>query len=417
MLQVRDFGELVQVGRPGGQGRVLRPQSIPAQLGPGPVLVKLYRQVPGVAAAAVLREMVGWSAGLAPEERARLHQLAAWPVGVVCSRLMPVGIAMEDVSRRFEVPFVMPSGRRERILLALEHLLGPDDYLQLRGLPVKLDTTMRARVAGRVSEALGRLHRHGIAASDIAPSNLLVGFGPDGPTVCFIDCDSMAFHGRQALEPVETRDWNLPAEFAERAGARAGDAYKLALAVLRLFVRSHDARKLEPHARHVPAELRELLVRGLGRDPANRPPAGEWQRALDGLLARGDLDRRYPGPVAPPRRVPRSAPVYGSAAGGGRSVRTPGARAARGAGTPAARTQAAGAARTHAPRPAAGPVWLRPAVAMLWVIAGTAALALLLSRLFAAAVPTQTGGGMPAVYQYYPPQNQIHGPEYYGTGR
>jgi len=302
---------------------------------------------------------------------------------------------------------------------ALEHLLGSDDYLQLRGLPVRLDTTMRARVAGRVSEALGRLHRHGIAVSDIAPNNLLVGFGPDGPTVCFIDCDSMVFQGRRALEPVETGDWNLPAAFGERAGARAGDAYKLALAVLRLFARSHDARSLEPHARGVPAELRELLVRGLGRDPANRPPAGEWQRALDGLLVGGDLDRRYPGPVAPLRRVLRPAALRDSAAGDGRAGRTPGARAAWRAGARAPRTQAAPAARTTAPRPAAGPMWLRPAVAVMWLIAGTAVLALLLSRLFAAAVPTQAGSGPPAVYQYSGPQSQIYGPGtgYYGNGR
>ena len=104
---------------------------------------------------------------------------------------------MRDVSARFAAPFVMPSGRRESVLLTLEHLLGTDAYLQMRGLGVRLDTFTRAEVAERICDALAFLHRHAIVASDIAPNNLLVAFGAgDEPEVCFIDCDSMVFHGR-----------------------------------------------------------------------------------------------------------------------------------------------------------------------------------------------------------------------------
>lgn len=391
-IQVRAFGELTPISRPGGQGRVHRPSLIPPELGAGPVVVKLYRRAPSVVAAGVLREMVAWDSGLGREPRERLHRVAAWPLAVVYSGLMPVGIAMEDLSGRFEVPFVMPSGRRERVLLALEHLLGGDDYLRLRGLPLSLDTAMRARVGERFSEALGHLHRHGIVVSDIAPSNVLVGFGPRGPSVCLIDCDSMVFQGRQALEPVETGDWNIPAQFGQAARSRAADAYKLALVVLRLFARSDDARSIEPHERYVPIELRELLVRGLGPELANRPPAGEWQRALGALIARGDLNARYPGPV------PRSRPVAAA------PVAAPPLRVA-----PApARRQSAPAAR---PAPAAGATWLRPAVVVMWLIAGTAVLALILSRLFAAAVPAQNPGSSIAYPQYYVPQSQGLGAE------
>ena len=253
---------------------------------------------------------------------------------------------MRDVSGRFAAPFVMPSGRRERVLLTLEHLLGADDYLQMRGLGVRLDTFTRAEVAERICDALAFLHRHAIVASDIAPNNLLVAFGAgDEPAVCLIDCDSMVFHGRQALTSVQTGDWEIPAVFGEPPSTRAADAYKLGLVVLRLFARSHDARGAGPHSRYVPAELRGLLARALAADAVNRPPAGEWQRALRGLLADGRLNERYPGPAGAAGRRRRVSPrrpagaAVAARSGRGRAVgvatgasRSGGGRRGRGAG-------------------------------------------------------------------------------------
>ena len=226
----------------------------------------------------------------------------------------------------------------------------------------------------------------GIVVSDIAPSNLLVAFGAGGPSVCFIDCDSMVFRGAQALAPVETGDWNMPAAFAEPPRTRAADAYKLGLIVLRLFARSHDARAVEPHLRHVPGELRGLLVRALDAHAANRPPTGEWQLALRQALGRGGLGERYPGPAPRARAATVVLPVAGV------ESRTPLAAVSRSAPASAPR---------HRP---ASPLWLQPAVVVLWVLAGAAVLALILSRLFAAAVPGWESGEAPrapAVYQYY----------------
>lgn len=305
VVGVEEFDELVPLGRPGGQGRVYRPGRTPPSLTAAPVVVKLYRHEPSTAAAGLLAEMIAWSLALDERQSAHLHEVAAWPVAIVTREGRPAGIAMRDVSGRFEVPFVMPSGREQHVLLSLEHLLGSDDYLQLRGLGVRLDTRTRAAVAERIAGALAFLHRHGVVASDIAPNNLLVRFGVAGPDVCFIDCDSMVFHGRQALAPVETADWQIPPEFSEQARTRAADAYKLGLVILRLFARSHDARLLAPWTAHVPAELRRLVARSLSPDAVNRPPAGEWQRTLQHILAQGGLNERYPGPVPVRRAAPR----------------------------------------------------------------------------------------------------------------
>jgi hypothetical protein len=399
-VRLEDLGELVPISRVGGQGRVYRPQFVPASLGPGSLVVKRYRRAPPPGAASVLADMVAWGRSL-PRD-AWLHAITAWPLAVVHAGPQAVGIVMRDVSPRFAVPFVMPSGRRERVLLTLEHLLGADGYLELRGLGVRLDTARRAQVAERVSGGLDLLHRQGIAVSDIAPNNLLVAFSDAGGVgICFIDCDSMAFRGRSALEVVQTGDWDVPASFGESSDTRAADAYKLGLVILRLFARSHDARALAPNLRYVPVELRDLLYRALGDSPMNRPAAGEWQRALRALLADGRLNERYPGPAPVPRiapavpaaePIPPPAPVVRLAPPGPRHVAPPPAVA-----RPAVARAAAVANSTTAA------AWLRRAVVLLWLVAGSAVLLLVLSRLFAAAVPVpDSGAGVTPSYQYNP---------------
>jgi hypothetical protein len=267
---------------------------------------------------------------------------------------------------------------------------------------VRLDTARRAEVAERVSAGLAFLHRHGIAASDIAPNNLLVAF--EGATaVCFIDCDSMALRGRSALPSVQTGDWEVPASFAESPDTRAADAYKLGLVILRLFARSHDTRAPEAHLRHVPVELRDLMYRSLGAAAMNRPTAAEWQRAVSGLLADRTLNQRYPGPAAARPAALRPAALRPAA------LRPAALRPARPAPARPAALRPARARPALMPRasPVAG-LWLRRTVVALWLVAGTAVLLVVLSRLFAAAVPGwDSGGGSPAgagatsSYQYY----------------
>ena len=416
-VRVEDLGELVPVSRVGGQGRVYRPQFAPASLGPDPIVVKLYRRAPPARAGQVLAEMVAWGRALDPEQQAWLHGLTAWPLAVVYSGAVAVGIVMRDVSARFAVPFVMPSGRRERVLLTLEHLLGADGYLELRGLGIRLDTVHRAQVAERVSGGLDFLHRHGIAAGDIAPNNLLVTFaGAGGPAVCFIDCDSMAFRGRSPLESVQTGDWDVPPEFDEPPGTRAADVYKLGLVILRLFARSHDARALAPNLRYVPVELRDLLYRALGDVAVRRPAAGEWQRALRGLLSDRRLNERYPGPAPAPRMVAAAlvVPVTAAAVAPVAPVAPPRPVRLRpvAAVVPAVPAVARAAAAASS---ASAALWLRRTVIVLWIVAGSVVLLLVLSRMFAAAVPTPDSGVTPS-YQSAPGGYYQGGGYYLGGG-
>ena len=400
-VRVEDLGELVPVSRAGGQGRVYRPQFAPASLGDGPVVVKLYRRAPPAGAGAVLADMVAWGRTLAPDERARLHTVTAWPLAVVHAGPRAAGTVMRDVSGRFAVPFAMPSGRRERVLLTLEHLLGADGYLELRGLGVRLGTMRRAQVAERVCAGLAFLHRHGIAASDIAPNNLLVSFR--GATeVCFIDCDSMVFRGRGALVSVQTGDWNVPA--GETAGhprgrrvqARAGHP-----AAVRALARRAGAGA--PSAVCAGRAARSSLpLAGRGR----REPADGGGMAASAARAAGGrwADERYPGPAPAPRLVP--------------AVAEPPAPAARAVAVAVAAAPAPRAPARQAPAPAVAPAagqWLQRSVVVLWILAGSIVLLLVLSRLFAAAVPVpDPGAGSPAgagAGPYY------YSPGYYPGGR
>lgn len=408
-LPLAAFGELAPVSRAGGQGRVFAPSRVPPELGPAPVVVKLYRRPPPAQAAAVLSDMVTWSRALTAEQYGRLHGVAAWPVAVVNGGPTTLGIVMSDLRPRFAVPFWMPSGRQSAVLLSLEHLLGSDAYLQQRGLTVVLDTVTRARVAGRISAALAFLHRHGIVVSDIAPNNVLVAFGPGGPSVSFIDCDSMVFHGRRALAAVQTGDWQIPPGFCEPAHTRAADAYKLGLVILRLFARSHDARALEPHVAHVPRPLRDLVGRSLAASCANRPPAGEWQRALAETLAAGALNERYPGP-RPSQPAPLRSPRHRTSSPGWVGSRStpawvnrgsPPAWATRGSPPVWARRSSppAWASRgspAPATRPARRPPPSRHVAGAMWMVAALIVFALILARLIAAAAPSPDASGFGA---------------------
>jgi hypothetical protein len=401
-LRLEAFGELTAVGRAGGQGRVHRPECSPAELGAEPLVVKLYRRPPAPPVGTILAEMVRWERTLSPDARARLARSAAWPVAVVVSERRVVGIVMRDVTESFAVPFLMPSGRRDPVLLALEHLLGPDGFLRNRGLDVTLDTATRARVAERISGALAFLHQHAIAVGDVAPSNVLVAFRPAGVEVRLIDCDSMVFRGACALAPVETGDWNLPPEFGEASGTRAADAYKLGLVVLRLFARSHDARTIAPHLRQLPAPIRDLLHRALSSDAVNRPPAGEWERALHGLGSDGTLNASHPGPRAapgPPPVAPGPPPAQVTAAGraAGRGAAVGRAAVGRGALGRAAAGGAAAPAAVATGSAARGPaaVWLRRIVILLWLLALALAAGAVISRL-------DRSPGRPAPTTFYP---------------
>ena len=375
-VELGSLGELTPISRTGGQGRVYVPGRVPGPTST-PLVVKLYRRRPAGGAALTLAQMVAWGRSLPREERRRLYRTSPWPLATVGCGGELAGIVMEDLRDRFELPFVMPSGKVARVMLQLEHLLGPDDFLQQRGQPHRLDTRVRVAILERICGAFALLHRHAIVVSDVSPSNLLIRLSTAAPEVALIDCDSMVFHGRQALASVETGDWQMPPAFSEPPLTRAADAYKLGLIILRVLARSSDANELDPHRDHVPAQLHGLLARALSADARNRPPAGEWQLALGQALADGHLLRSHPGPPPPVRAPPVRAIPGAAERATARSAAAP-ERRIRPRGAPAARESYSGR--------------LSPGFTGAWLIAGAVALLLFIHLLQASALSQSAAG-------------------------
>jgi hypothetical protein len=365
----------------GGQGTIyeIDPAVAHAVGWSGPVVAKLYKQrLPSSALQAFL-ERVRWACSLAHDARAELHGAAAWPLMVIEERGLLAGIVMPDERERFDAQMRLPSGSAESVLMNLDHVMSDDAYLERR-FGVACDTRVRATLAERLAAALAVLHMHSIVASDISQANVLVRLA-EPCAVTLIDCDSMTFRGESTLKLVETPDWEIPPEWGELARTRGADAYKLGLAIMRLFARDRFQRDPGPAEPYVPTALHPLLRDALGHRSDLRPSAGRWQAALRDVLGtpltenfpgpppRGGARRgaavwtpgqppvQWPGaPQSPAPAVAQGSPLAGATAGVGPSPAPPGG--------PFPRTTAQAPAATPPPRsPAPGGTGRRPPLA------------------------------------------------------
>jgi hypothetical protein len=300
----------------GGQGEVYPAGPVTARLvgSSVPVVVKRY-----IATGAILPEGLveldrrsEWLRGLDPKSRAEVLTIAAWPLAAVEDGGRLWGVVMEDLGTRFGARMDLPSGARKHVLTRLEHLLEDDDYLARR-FHASFSTATRTRLAERIALAMVVLHRHAIVASDVSHANVLLDLDPPYQAA-FIDCDSMVFQGRVVLKEVETPGWELPPDAGERPETRTADAYKLALAFLRIYRRSPSATWSAATAVAPTDAILTALERALGGKQRATP--GAWVELLRGAAGVEELVGAVPAPrPAPPpvRPVPpppvRPAPV------------------------------------------------------------------------------------------------------------
>jgi hypothetical protein len=281
----------------------------------GPTVVKIYQKRLAGSALDAFDRRTQWALELPEKAREELYTASCWPLAAVADEGALVGIVMPDERLRHEAQMTLPSGETHTVLLMLEHVLTDDGYLQRR-FAMSCDTRVRALIAERLASSLAVLHRHSIVASDISQTNVLISL-QEPYAVTMIDCDSMVFRGESTLKQVETPEWQLPDSWSEPANSRGADAYKLGLAILRLFARNQGTRDYALTEPHVPSALRPLLRSALGREVASRPSAGRWQASLRDVLGT-PLSRDFPGPGTRPRSPARAAgsqqsPLFGGA--------------------------------------------------------------------------------------------------------
>ncbi|MEV4284851.1 hypothetical protein AB0K40_05050 [Nonomuraea bangladeshensis] len=250
------------------------------------------------AALAAMTDLIGRLPGW---DAAWLCDKTAWPAELVETGGAVSGFLMRAVPQRYFFDLRTLSGA-ERRPATLEFLLNADAYVA--GIGLRISDRDRLLLMADLAGTLARLHAMDIVVGDLSPKNLL--FSTDAPPECFlIDCDAMRLAGAEAMPQVETPDWRLPE--GEEKGTPGGDAYKLALLVVRMFARDQTSADPGRLAAVSPA-LADLAAAGLQEDPALRPGPEQWAAALreaaGSASAVPPLLPPPPPPPGPPGPVP-----------------------------------------------------------------------------------------------------------------
>ncbi|QYC40961.1 hypothetical protein Nocox_16740 [Nonomuraea coxensis DSM 45129] len=247
-----------------------------------------------VAALTAMTDLVGRLPGW---DAAWLCDKTAWPAELVETDGAVSGFLMRAVPQRYFFDLRTLSGA-ERRPATLEFLLNDDAYVA--GVGLRISDRDRLLLMADLAGTLARLHAMDIVVGDLSPKNLL--FSADAPPECFlIDCDAMRLAGAEAMPQVETPDWRLPG--GEEKGTPRGDAYKLALLVVRIFARDQTSTDPGRLAAVSPA-LADLAAAGLQEDPELRPGPEQWAAALREAAGSASAVPTLPSPPPPPPPPP-----------------------------------------------------------------------------------------------------------------
>ncbi len=294
-------GRLVTLGpRPlkgGGQAAVF------PVVGHDETVVKIYREAPGAEQERRLQRMLNMTPlGGRPIGPGQPPELA-WPTAVARSREGRfLGYAMRRFGEPGHVQLVGLFTRAQR----------------LRLFPERTDWRFMLGVGWNLAFMTARMHHDGLVVGDFSSNNVVV--DADG-FVTFLDCDSIAFTDSVTREEfpclMQTADYAAPERLAGGPATRRSDDFALAVLIYQLLTagnhpfggvphdsesettvkdniaasRSYVARPgcvivprsvIDPTV--LPPVLLDLARRAFGpgvTDPAARPGAAEWLRALD----------------------------------------------------------------------------------------------------------------------------------------
>jgi hypothetical protein len=190
----------------------------------------------------------------------------------------------------------------------------------------ELDSNRALRILAQVADALESGHRAGLIHRDVKPQNVLIGDREDAYLADFGLTRAVGAESSGGLtasgQAVGTLDYISPEQVEGKDATPASDVYALAATLYECLTGAVPFRKETPTARmfahmseppprvtdarpELPAELDELVRRGMAKDPGERPGAAELidraARALEvpGVDVTGATTRAR-GPLPPP---------------------------------------------------------------------------------------------------------------------
>jgi serine/threonine protein kinase len=190
---------------------------------------------------------------------------------------------------------------RGQLYVTMRYVEGTDLRAVLRS-ERRMDPGRALRLIGHVAGALDDAHRRGLVHRDVKPGNVLVG-RRDEEEHAFLTDFGLSKERAVASEltgtglAIGTSDYIAPEQAQGREVDGRADIYALACVLYQClagavpYERDSDIDKIWAHVHQPPPDLRELrpdlpaelsqvLLRGMAKDPGARPPtAGQFARA------------------------------------------------------------------------------------------------------------------------------------------
>jgi hypothetical protein len=238
---------------------------------------------------------VAYRDGLSAADQADLDSHAAWPRALVEEPRGTVkGLLMPLIPKDFFCDVEDPdTGRLANKPLEMSWLAAGSAQRTAARLALReVNKLERLVLAGKLTYAIGRLHKHDWVFGDLSLRNVV--FALDPPRVMLIDCDGAASQGDPARRQATTPYWEppeCPPLGTQRLQDDRTDVYKLGLAIVRCMVPGKGTASTRSPARVkgvLDAEGVTLIARVLGADPKQRPGAKDlydyFQRTVSALV-------------------------------------------------------------------------------------------------------------------------------------
>ncbi len=275
-----DLGKLgAQLGK-GGEATVFDLPDLTYPDVRGPLVYKRYQRPHDSPQS--LHRVVASRNALDDATRAKLDAMTAWPVRVVEENGHAVGIVMPRIPDPY-FDLVDRNAGPKKSLREVQNLFIDPARAQRFGRPAPTEE-QRLRICRDFAGGLAFLHRElKIVVGDVNPKNAVFRLDAE-PMVLFLDCDAVRPTSIVAtVKQLNFPDWEPP-----EGGAlnRTTDHYKLGLFILRsLSPGAGSSVNTDPAAAaSLDPEGLAMLRRAVGRVPADRPTAREWEVYLRRLL-------------------------------------------------------------------------------------------------------------------------------------